>query len=117
LAAGHAVQQAADLCNVSVQAVGKWRRTQPEFMSFVRQLRRDLTEKAAGVLADAMTKAAGELFNLLSNKGAAIRLKAAEAILRHGHELNLLLGLQADVDQLKAERDSRGRYATPRLTG
>ena len=116
LASGHSIEQAACLCGLSVPAVKKWKRIQPGFMAYVRELRHDLTEKAGGILADGMTKAAGTLVELLGSKSEGIRLKAADALLSHGHELNLLLGLQADVEELKADRGNRS-HASPRIVG
>jgi hypothetical protein len=116
LASGHSIEQAARLCGLSVPAVKKWKRLQPGFMAYVRELRHDLTEKAAGILADGMTKAAGTLVELLGSKSEGIRLKAADTLLAHGHELNTLLQLQADVEELKAVNQG-GNRATPRLVG
>jgi hypothetical protein len=55
-----------------------------------------------------MVEAAEALKGLLLSQSEAIRLKAAEAILRCGHELNLLLQLQADVMELKAASGGSG---------
>ncbi len=104
LASGRNIETAARLVGCAAMTVKRWLRDQPAFKERIRELRRDLTERAAGVLAAAMTDAAWTLRKLLKSKSESIRLKAAEALLTHGREQTGLAELQAEVDELKAAR-------------
>jgi transposase-like protein len=103
LASGASVAETARKTKVAEPTVWVWLRL-PAFKDRVRELRRDLTERAAGVLAAGMTEASWTLRQLLKSKSETVRLKAAEALLAHGREQTGLAELQADVEELKAAR-------------
>jgi hypothetical protein len=84
-----------------VRTVKRWLAEHPAFRLQVAALRRDLTERAAGVLAKGMIEAGVTLRRLLRSNSEAVRLKTAEALLAHGSGLNTLAVLQADVEELK----------------
>jgi hypothetical protein len=113
LAGGSSIEKAARACGVAAVTVKLWLREKPAFKDRVRTIRRDLTERAAGVLAAGMTEASWTLRQLLKSKSEHVRLKAAEALLAHGREQNGLAELQADVEELKAARTPQrsGRVA------
>jgi hypothetical protein len=111
LASGSSLQDAVEKHGIGLSTAKEWLSDSPAFAARIRELRRQLTERAAGLLADAMADAALTLKKLLSSKSDAIRLRAAEALLAHGREANTLADLQAEVDELKAataERNTRG---------
>jgi transposase-like protein len=102
LASGRTLQEAAQQADVGETTLKRWLADQPEMRDRVRELRRDLTDRAAGILAEAMTEAALTLKRLCHSKSEHVQLRAAEALLTHGREANGLADLQSEVDQLKA---------------
>src|SRR5262245_38416188 len=90
LASGSSLHEAARSNGVGLTTAKRWLSEQPAFAERVRELRREMTERAAGVLAEAMTEAALTLKRLCASKSESIQLKAAEALLTHGRESNEL---------------------------
>jgi transposase-like protein len=112
LASGGTLQEAAEQAGIGETTLKRWLAECLELRDRVRELRRGLTERAAGVLAEAMTTAARTLVRLCGSEDEGIQLKAAEALLAHGREANSLADLQAEVDELKALAGaSHGRRA------
>jgi transposase-like protein len=109
LASGATLQEAAGRHGVGLSTAKGWLADNPALRERVRELRRELTERAAGVLAEGMTEAAQALRRLLRSKSEAVQLKAAEALLAHGREQNSLADLQAEVDELRAATAGRQR--------
>lgn len=110
LASGASLQEAVAKHGVGLSTAKEWLANCPELTARIRELRRGLTERAAGVLAEAMTEAALTLKRLCrSGKSEAIQLRAAEALLEHGREVNTLADLQAEIDELKAATQGRQR--------
>jgi len=110
LASGCSLQKTAARTGVGETTLKRWLAEQPALRRRVRELRRELTDQAAGRLAEAMTVAADTLRELcVSGKSEAIRLKAADSLLAHGTGINTLAELQADVAELKGALPRRGR--------
>src|SRR5687768_12465262 len=80
IAAGRTVKDAVGECGVGERTAHTWL-DDPAYRAYVAELRGRLLNQAVGKLADAATKAAEELANLLGDPKPAIRLRAAVAIL------------------------------------
>jgi hypothetical protein len=80
IASGRTVAAAARESRVACSTLWQWLQ-QPEFRARVAELRRQVTDRAIGRMADAMAGAALDaLLKLLTAKSAAIRLDAARSI-------------------------------------
>jgi hypothetical protein len=80
LAAGRSIKEAAAEGGAGERTVYRWL-AEDGFRALVAGLRGRLMDQAVGKLADAASEAAGELRKLLGDQTAAIRLRAAVAIL------------------------------------
>src|SRR4051794_39403701 len=64
LASGSTLPEAARKADCGATTISTWLHDQPAFRQRIRELRADLTERALGRLADAMTAAADTLRHL-----------------------------------------------------
>jgi transposase-like protein len=105
LAAGHTIEAAAPKGQCAVPTVKGWLATQPAFKRRIAELRAEMTERALGKLADAMSVAADTLRHLcLRGKTESIRLKAAEALFTHGVKVRESIELHERIRVLEEER-------------
>jgi transposase-like protein len=102
LASGLSVQDTARKAGVGGTTVKRWLRG-PALVQRIRELRAALTSQVAGILAEAMSDAARTLRQLcLHSNSEHIRLKAAEALLTHGGQMNGLKELEARLNEFEA---------------
>jgi transposase-like protein len=102
LASGLSVQETARQAGVGATTVKRWLRG-TALVQRIRELRAALTSQAAGLLAEAMSDAARTLRQLcLQSDAEHIRLKAAEALLTHGGQMNGLKELEARLNEYEA---------------
>jgi hypothetical protein len=107
LAAGYTIEAAAPRGQCAVPTVKGWLATQPAFKRRIAELRAEMTERALGKLADAMSEAADTLVRLcVRGKTEGIRLKAAEALLTHAVKLRESVELHERIRALEEERQS-----------
>src|SRR6185369_7978031 len=86
LAAGATATAAAEQFGISRKTVQR-KLAKPAFRQMVGKLRGQMLAAAVGRMADNMSLAADSLVKLLADDNAAIRLRAARAILGLGHKL------------------------------
>jgi hypothetical protein len=80
LAAGYPVARAARECRVGECTIWGWLK-QPAFRERVSELRKELTDRAIGRLADMMAGAAADtLLKLLEAKSDSVRLDSVKAV-------------------------------------
>jgi hypothetical protein len=113
LASGSTIPEAADQANCGATTVSTWLATKPAFKKRIQDLREQLTERALGLLADAMTVAVRTLRELAeTSESETIRHKASDSLLAHGvkvpesHDLRMQL---AEVRERLAELDAATR--------
>src|SRR5258707_5746 len=87
LASGLSIAAAAERAGVSRRTVER-RLAQPAFQRLVQKLRTRMMAAALGRMADNMTRAADALSALIDGQDAALRLRAARAVLSLGLRLN-----------------------------
>jgi HEAT repeat protein len=113
LAAGASEAAAARQLKVGERTIRTWKREVPAFDRRVAALRSELTQRAAGVLVRGMIEAAWTLRKLLKSKSERVRLRAADALLTHGGQMNavekIVAELRAEVEELKAILPGRRR--------
>jgi transposase-like protein len=114
LASGATIPEAARKANCGATTVSTWLHDLPAFRRRIAELREQLTERALGKLADAMTAAVDTLRELCSRgKTETTRLKASDALLTHGVKVpesaELRRQLAAMQEQLSALEAGRGR--------
>ena len=110
LASGRTLEVASRESGAGVTTIKTWQTTAPAFKQRVRDLRRELTDRAAGRVADAMTAAVNTLVELcLNGKTETTRLKAADSLLTHGPQLNGLAELEARLAELELPLPGRKR--------
>lgn len=103
LAGGSTVADAAQVANVS-ESTAYRRLADLDFTRRVRELRMSASAQAAGRLSAALTQAVDTLRTLLTHDEAAIRLRAATALLASGHDATV-----ADLhDELSDIRERLG---------
>jgi transposase-like protein len=109
MASGLSLQDTARQAGVGETTVKRWLRG-PALVQRIRELRRELTDRAAGRLADAMTTAVNTLVDLCVNgETETTRLKAADSLLTHGPQLNGLAELEARLAELDQPLPGRKR--------
>lgn len=111
LAAGKTHADAAAAVGLHVRTVGR-RWANPKFRLLVSRLRGEMTDRAAGQLADAMTDATRKLRELLDCKSPTVQLGACRAILelaaraRESSEYDARLRV---LEERESAREGRGR--------
>jgi hypothetical protein len=101
LASGTTATAAAEQFGISRKTVQR-KLAKPAFRQMVARIRSDMLAAAVGRMADNMSLAADSLVKLLAVDNAAIRLRAARAILGLGHKLYDAV----DVDQRLTELEN-----------
>jgi HEAT repeat protein len=113
LVAGASEAAAARQTKVGERTIRTWKREVPAFGRRVAALRGELTQRAAGVLVRGMIEAAWTLRKLLRSKSERVRLRASDALLTHGGQMNavekIVAELRAEVEELKAILPRRRR--------
>lgn len=85
LASGVGIEAAGRKVGVSKVTVHRWINDEPRFKKRIAELREQLTDRALGRLARALTTAINALLKLCrEGETESIRLKAADALLTHG---------------------------------
>jgi hypothetical protein len=109
LASGRSLREAAGECHTGETTIKRWLR-EPAFLRRVAELRRELTSRALGRLADAMAgPAADTLFELLGAKAEKVRLDAAKAFFELGQKLIELEDLKERLAALEDRQPGRPR--------
>jgi hypothetical protein len=116
LASASSADGAARKAGVGVNRVWVWLREEPVFKARVQELRVQLTDRACGIVVEAMADAALALKRLLSSKSELVQLKAADSLLTHGAQLRALAEMQQVQDRVgelesQFKRKSYGRVA------
>jgi transposase-like protein len=106
LASGQTAKAAAAACGVSERTIGNWL-NESSFVQRVDSLRADMVSRAAGRIADDMTRAAKTLRKLLSDPDSRVRLGAARAVLENGVRLREATILEARVAELEKAAAAR----------
>ena len=105
LARGDTIARAAKACGVGERTVSR-RKQDPEFASLVRQLRADMADSLAGVLASNAADAGSVLAKLAKGKDKRLALEAAKAVIdRHfkaREQGDLAEEMRGVIEQLKA---------------
>lgn len=83
LAMGRSIAQAAKDCGISPRTVVR-RKSDPDFAKLVAEARNETFAQARGQLAELATEAIDALRDLLKSKRPAVRLRAAQSVLRFG---------------------------------
>lgn len=100
LAAGATATAAAEQFGISRKTVQR-KLAKPAFRQMVAKLRGQMLAAAVGRMADNMSLAADHLVKLLADDNAAIRLRAARAILGLGHKLYDAVDLEQRICRLE----------------
>lgn len=100
IAAGSTVVAAAETAGVGRVTVHRWLQ-EAEFRQRIAELRREMTGRAIGRLADRMAKAVDVLAEVLESPIATARLKAAIALLELGLRAVTLADVQARVEAIE----------------
>lgn len=108
LATGHTVAAASRECKLGTTTVWRWLREDGPFPARVAALRKELTDRAVGRLADMMaTSAADSLRGLLGAKSEAVRLDAVRAVYDLFINVINAADLKARIEQLEAGHADR----------
>ena len=111
LAAGLTVRDAAAELGVSEKTAHR-RLADPAFRQRITELRREMTARAIGQLADGMTHAVDELRRLASSANEGIRLRACIALLEHGLKAAALADLEDRIRSIES-RLAHANAASP----
>jgi hypothetical protein len=104
LATGQPVARAARECRVGECTIWAWLK-QPPFRERVSELRRELTDRAIGRLADMMAGAAADtLLKLLEAKSDSVRLDSVKAVYDLFVNVTNAAELKARIEQLEANQ-------------
>lgn len=106
LAAGRTVADTAKAVGVSERQVSRWQQ-EPGFRARVRELQKQTVGQAVAVLREGLTEAARELRDLLTHDSAAIRLRAADVLLRHSLGAFEVLDLMEQMEQIGERLDAQ----------
>jgi transposase-like protein len=107
LAGGSSFKDAAAELGVD-ERTARRRWANPAFRAKVAQLRREMTDRAVGRLADALVEAADELRRLIGSNNESTRLRAAIALLNHATQTVLLADVQARLNALEESLNHAG---------
>src|SRR5260370_10470234 len=102
LAKGVTPTAAAEKAGVGRATVYR-RLADPAFRKLVAELRTEMMKNALGRMTDNMSRAADVLTALLDTDQAAIRLRAARALLTLGPRLNEAVYIEERLDELEEE--------------
>jgi hypothetical protein len=104
MASGASVVAASRRAGVAEPTVRMWLATLPHFKDRIREIRSDMTARVTGYISRCMLEAARTLRKLLRHKSAVMRRNAANDLLTHGHNLNSVEALMAEIEALKRGR-------------
>jgi hypothetical protein len=101
LAGGSTIRDAASQAGVAESTVYR-RLDDANFCRQVSEVRGEMLERAVGAMADASTKAAGKLKDLLDAESEHVQLSAARSILELGVKLREATELEKRIAELEA---------------
>jgi len=102
LASGATIADAAVLGGVSPRTVDGWLQ-EPVLRARVGELQGVLVDRTAGALARAMGEAVETLRVLLSSSSETVRLRAADAMLRHGMAAFELRQMARQIEEIREQ--------------
>jgi len=116
LASGSTQEEAARKARVGIRTVTRWVHD-AGFQKKVSDYRAGMVERATGIMADAMSAAAGKLKKLLDAKSEQVQLAAAKAIQENGARLLENHDFEKRLAKLEANADESELAAAtaPRL--
>ena len=111
LAAGLTVRDAAAELGIGEKTAHR-RLADPAFRQRIAELRREMTARAIGQLADGMTHAVDELRRLATSANEGIRLRACIALLNHGLQAAALADLEERIQAIESRVNHANTAAT-----
>lgn len=109
IASGKLVRDAAQAAGISLATASR-RLADPTFKEKVAQIKRNVMERSTARLVARTTMATKRLAKLLKSTDEAIALRAVKITLELAVKLYQMEDLQKQIDELKAEKEGRGRF-------